>query len=84
MRSLTLDEFLTEPTASREVAARLVDAGAIVPLPDGRYHARGQLVASMSSALLDSSDPVPRTSEPYRSIVFSRGVSSRAWLWPIQ
>ena len=98
MRSLTLDEFLTESTASPELVARLVEVGAIVPLPDGRYDARDELVASMAKALLDSgialddlawsldsrrfglrslgllfSEPVPRTSEPYRAIVADLG-----------
>jgi len=54
MRSLALDEFLAESTASSDLVARLVEVGAIVPLPDGRYDARDELVASMANALLDS------------------------------
>jgi len=98
MRSLTLDEFLAESTASPELVARLVEVGAIVPLPDGRYDAGDELVASMAGALLDSgialddlawsldsrrfglrslgllfSEPVPRTTEPYRAIVADLG-----------
>jgi len=98
MRSLTLDEFLTESTASPELVARLMEVGAIVALPDGRYDARDEVVASMASSLLDSgialddlawsldsrrfglrslgllfSEPVPRTSEPYRAIVADLG-----------
>ncbi len=98
MRSLTLDTFLAESTASPDLVARLVEVGAIVPLPDGRYDARDELVASMANALLDSgialddlawsldsrrfglrslgllfSEPMSRTTEPYRTIVADLG-----------
>jgi len=54
MRALSLDEFLAESGASPELVARLVDVGAIEPLPDGRYDARDEIVASVARALLES------------------------------
>jgi len=41
MRSLTLEEFLAESTAAAELVERLVQAGAIPPLADGRFEACG-------------------------------------------
>jgi len=41
LRSLTLEEFLAESTAAAELVERLVQAGAIPPLADGRFEACG-------------------------------------------
>jgi adenylate cyclase len=54
VRTLTLDEFLGESGASAELVARLVEIDAIRPLPDGRYQARDEIVASVASALIGS------------------------------
>src|SRR5262249_27109089 len=45
VRALTLEEFLAESGATPELVARLEEVGALVPLPDGRYDAREQVVA---------------------------------------
>ena len=52
MRALTREEFLTEAAAEDELVSRLVEVGAIRPLPDGRFDSRDELVASMAGALL--------------------------------
>lgn len=54
MRSLSRDEFLAEATASEELVNRLIDVGAIEPLPDGRFDARDEVVASVGVALLNA------------------------------
>jgi class 3 adenylate cyclase len=54
VRALTRDEFLAEATADDELVSRLVEVGAIRPLPDGRFDSRDELVASMAKALLDA------------------------------
>ena len=52
MRALTREEFLAEANAEDELVSRLVEVGAILPLADGRFDARDELVASMAGALL--------------------------------
>jgi adenylate cyclase len=52
VRTLSLEEFLAESGATAELVDRLVEVDAIRPLPDGRYDAREQIVASMGMALL--------------------------------
>lgn len=54
MRRLTRDEFLAETTAEGELVDRLLEVGAIQPLPDGRFNARDEIVASVGAALLDA------------------------------
>jgi adenylate cyclase len=54
MRALTRDEFLAESGAPAELVERLVAVQAIVPLADGRFDSRDEVVASMAGALLDS------------------------------
>jgi class 3 adenylate cyclase len=52
VRALTRQEFLAEANAADELVTRLVEVGAIRPLPDGRFDSRDELVASMAGALL--------------------------------
>jgi class 3 adenylate cyclase len=54
VRALTREEFLAEANAEDEVVSRLIEAGAIQQLPDGRFDAREELVASMAGALLEA------------------------------
>jgi class 3 adenylate cyclase len=54
MRTLTREEFLAESGASAELVDRLIAVDAVVPLADGRFDARDEVVASMAGALLDS------------------------------
>jgi adenylate cyclase len=54
VRALTREEFLAEANAEDEVVSRLIEVGAIRPLPDGRFDARDELVASMAGALLEA------------------------------
>jgi adenylate cyclase len=54
MRRLTRDEFLAESTAPAELVDRLVELDAIRLLPDGRFDARDEFVASMARSLLDA------------------------------
>jgi len=54
MRALTREEFLAESGASAELVDRLMAVDAVVPLADGRFDARDEVVASMAGALLDS------------------------------
>jgi adenylate cyclase len=52
VRALTREEFLAEANAEDELVTRLVEVGAIRPLPDGRFDSRDELVASMAEALI--------------------------------
>ena len=52
MRALSLEEFLAESGATPELVERLIQVDAIRPLPDGRFDAREQMVASMAMALI--------------------------------
>src|SRR4029079_9256993 len=54
MRALTREECLAESGASAELVDRLMAVDAVVPLADGRFDARDEVVASMAGALLDS------------------------------
>ena len=54
MRTLTREEFLVESGASAELVDRLIAVDAVVPLADGRFDARDEVVASMAGALLGS------------------------------
>ncbi len=57
-RSLTRETFIAEAVASGEILDRLVEVRAIEPLPDGRFDARDEAVASTAQALVDSGIPL--------------------------
>ncbi len=54
MRTLSFDAFQAESGAPAELIERLVGVGAIVPLADGRFSARDEIVASIADALVGS------------------------------
>jgi adenylate cyclase len=54
VRTLSLEEFAAEARATHELVVRLVEVGAIEPLPNGRFDSRDEIVASTARAMLDA------------------------------
>jgi adenylate cyclase len=58
VRALSAETFAEESGATTEVIDRLVEVGAIEPLPDGRFDARDGAVASTVGAMLEAGIPL--------------------------
>ena len=54
VRRLSREAFAQEAGATLELVDRLVDVGAIQPLPDGEFDSREEVVASTARAILDA------------------------------
>ena len=80
MRSLTRDEFLAESGATPDIVNRLAAIGAIATLPDGRFEARDEIVASTVRAMLDAGIPLDVLASTLESGRF--GIRSVGQLFP--
>lgn len=54
VRALSGPDFAAEAGASPELVARLVEMGALRPLPDGRFDARDEILVSTVRAMLEA------------------------------
>jgi len=58
VRALSAEAFAQESGTTMEVVDRLVEVGAIEPLPDGTFDARDQVVTTTVGAMLDAGVPL--------------------------